>query len=610
MKKAVLYCTCCGTLASIVPPQTLEEALAARSPAPPASGTGPRRPQRAAGAPGTEAASGFVVSPRLCRKEEAQSALEAALASGAQAIVAAGCSLSARGREGLRLLEGTIPAAWVDIREACAWIHAAFPEACLEKAADLIRMELAALERRQTLPLPPLPSIPGEEGSMTALVAGAGPAGLACAAALGRLGVETVLVERRPAPGGLLQQLGLVFPYLTSGAKLLEQLRQDLDGAKVRLETGTTVAGIRALSQGYAVTLRGRAGEREVRAGIVALAVGAAPVLPRGYFRYGELKGVTSQMELELLLSKVEQGKEAASVLPQQAVFLQCVAARDDKNPYCSAICCPTALKNALRLRALVPGGSVTIAHRNMVTPGIHLENLYRRATEAGVALRSLDADFTPQVLGTDVLEGIAFRDALDGQKTVLPADRLVCSTPLKPAPGSAELARSIGLRLDDLGFACGREPILPLAPHLAGIYLCGGVRWPVSIEQSMEQGRAVAVKAAAFLRGRAAGGAALGRAYPWTVRELLAPGSGGNGNARIRGEACSRCARCVAACPYGALTLPEEGPVRVSAVRCGQCGSCAAVCPSGAAQLPGEGFGVLSARAAEALGGAAPDIR
>jgi heterodisulfide reductase subunit A len=314
-------------------------------------------------------------------------------------------------------------------------------------------------------------------------------------------------------------------------------------------------------------------------------------VLPAGYFRYKELEGVSSQMELEVLLGKAESGQTPLQALPDRALFLQCVAARSEKHPYCSAICCPTAVKNALRLKNLKPEADITLVHRNIVTPGIALEALYRKATEAGVRLRGFAPESTPEVLGQSRMEGLRIIDALSGETDELAADMLVCSTPLKPAPDTAKLARGIGLRLDDMGFVCGREPVQPLEPALPGIFICGSARWPCTVAQATEQGSAAAMKALHYMRNSGA----VSASGPWSG-EPAAP-------AGTRGEACSRCGRCVAVCPYGACVLPETGPMQVRDLRCRRCASCAAVCPGGAAVLPSQSFSAMRARIREAMG-------
>ena len=53
-----------------------------------------------------------------------------------------------------------------------------------------------------------------------------------------------------------------------------------------------------------------------------------------------------------------------------------------------------------------------------------------------------------------------------------------------------------------------------------------------------------------------------------------------GLGIARAEGE-CTACGECEQACPLGALTIDEDGPV-INADRCKGCGRCARVCKQG----------------------------
>jgi heterodisulfide reductase subunit A len=551
----------------------------------------------------------FLSGPDLARElaAEAEAALSAAIQAGAEAIVAAGCSLSARGLEALKYLERRLPASWVDLRESCAWVHARLPEEALSKAVDLLCSSLAALERRGAFAMAGAPEkTPARLGEDEVLIVGGGPAGLACAATLGQMGVKAALAERRAALGGMLPQLGVLFPHFLSGPDLARELAAEAEESGTRILLETTVAELEPVPEGYGALLRGKNGEEKHVFKAIVLAAGAMPALPRGYYRYGELPGVISQMELETSLGRVERGEKEASILPERSVFLQCVAARDDKNPYCSAICCPTALKNAIRLRALRPEGSVTVVHRNIVTPGRHLEALYRRAAGTGVYFCGQDPERLPEPVGGERLTGLVFRDALSGEEVLLPAEALVCSTPLKPLPATMKLAESIGLRLDDLGFACGREPIQPLSSSRAGLFVCGAARWPVMIEHSLEQGRAVAIKAAGFLRASRPepAGASFVPGRPKILWELM-PGAVPLAEAaKVEEKRCSRCGRCAAACPYGACFLPEDGGMRIIGEKCARCGSCAAVCPAGAVSLPGESLDCLLAGMREVLGG------
>ncbi|MGN1038101.1 MAG: 4Fe-4S binding protein, partial [Mailhella sp.] len=301
----------------------------------------------------------------------------------------------------------------------------------------------------------------------------------------------------------------------------------------------------------------------------------------------GELKGVVSQMELDTLLTAVEQGKKSADVLPEHAVFIQCVNARDEEHPYCSAICCPTAVKNALRLMNLRQDASVTVLNRQMVMPGIALEAMYKKAMRSGVRFLHVEDMASLSVEGETVVHAVKVPGFAGAPEEVLKADMLVCSTPAVPQPSSVKLAESSGLRMDAMRFIRGHEPAHPLESDGEGIFLCGAVRWPSYVHQAMEQGRAAAVMAARFLKESR-----------MPMDEIPDEGPA----ASISESLCSGCGRCVQACPHGACRFAENGKSAVEAQLCRRCGVCASVCPCDAAFLPGASASVREVLAA--LGG------
>ena len=80
------------------------------------------------------------------------------------------------------------------------------------------------------------------------------------------------------------------------------------------------------------------------------VATGATEEKPKS-FGYGGSPKVLTQLELS---DRLGRGEVA---LPKQATvaMIQCVEQRDAQRPYCSRVCCTTAVKNALELKRRWP---------------------------------------------------------------------------------------------------------------------------------------------------------------------------------------------------------------------------------------------------------------
>ena len=536
--KLCVYCTCMGQLTPILPEAALRAALAPHI--------------------------RLITVDRLCDAACCREALPAELAAApTQHVVAAACSHGARGAAAVACIGAALPAARVelaDIREGSLW-HAAGASSqdVATQAATLAHMAFVRLEQ---------PCAAVEPVTATAagvLVVGAGPAGMAAASGLAALGLPVTLADRRSQAGGMAAMLGTLFPTMAQAEDVLAGL--SLRGVTQRL--GCTVAALRRERGGYAALLQTGGESREEHFDAVILATGAQPVLPGTAFGAGQRKGVISQMELDTLLTAVEKGRKDKEQIPAQCVFVQCVHARTEERPYCSAVCCPTAVKNALRVKALRPEAEVTILNRQMVMPGIALEEMYRAAMQAGVCFAHVDTLDAVKVEGDGQVQAVVI-PAVTGERRIA-AQALVCSTPLQPAASGVELAQQLGLRADNLGFVQGHEPAHPLESDAEGVFVCGSARWPTHVEQAIAQGRAAAALAVRSVRER--------RMPLDELPDLRAA-------ARIRQELCSACGRCVEACPHGACRHDADG-VEVVAELCRRCGVCAAVCPCRAAHLP-----------------------
>jgi len=121
-------------------------------------------------------------------------------------------------------------------------------------------------------------------------------------------------------------------------------------------------------------------GPVSVKHGVVVVATGAAEEKPQTY-GYGQSGRVLTQLDLSDRLGRGDL------ILPEEATvaMIQCVEQRSAERPYCSRVCCTTAVKNALLLRERYPDARIVVLYRDMRTYGFR-EAAYREAREKGVS--------------------------------------------------------------------------------------------------------------------------------------------------------------------------------------------------------------------------------
>ncbi|OPL16592.1 MAG: hypothetical protein AVO39_01645 [delta proteobacterium MLS_D] len=499
----------------------------------------------------------------------------ASVKSGDGRVLIAACSPLARGDQVMRDLERAgVPAFrrhLVDLREGCAWIHGNNPAAATEKALDLLNMGLTALEYKE----------PSADVTLKiadeVLVIGAGPAGMAAATALARCGVDVRVLERGAQPGGMLGLVSRSYPDNTDPSEKIAAFR-DLAASDPRItfHSKVKIISARGYAGNFTVRFTAEGEELQAHAGAVIIATGGRVFPPKGYYRYGEVREVVSQIELEARFRKGPVKKE-------NAVFIQCVGARCEERPYCSTICCPASIKNAMRIMDENENARVWILHRDIMMPGTTLEAYYKKAMERGVRfIRYAESD-PPRILGDEAVETVEVRDDITGDRRTIPADLVVLSTPLIAGTDAEAIGDLFGIQRDSYGFFREIYPLHPVETRIDGVYICGSARWPVSSEQAMVQGEAAAMKAAALV----------GRQTIRASEFSRVPGAK-FGHARVNEDTCSGCGNCAAVCSFDAIRLQRrsgEGEFRmvsrVIKVRCKACGNCLSVCPNGSMQMP-----------------------
>ncbi|MBW1910053.1 MAG: CoB--CoM heterodisulfide reductase iron-sulfur subunit A family protein [Deltaproteobacteria bacterium] len=436
----------------------------------------------------------------------------------------------------------------VNIRDQCSWVHMQEKEDGTTKAKDLIRMGVAKAALLE--PQEPIMS----EVQIRALVIGGGIAGMTATLAFANRGYEVVLVEKEEALGGMLNHLSKLGPTMTDASALAEEKVRAVTGhSKITVFTKAKVTLVQGFIGKYKVDIETESGNKNIDIGVIVVATGGRAFVPEGLYGY-DGKRVITQLELEVLL------KNGLASAIKNVVMIQCVGSRNEERPYCSRICCQTAVKNAMLIREQNPDAKVSILYRDMQMYGVENEEMFRDSKVKRVRYINYDPANPPEVEP----DNVRVYHALLGRDMDLAADLVVLSTPIVAQDDANVVSQLLRVPIDENGFFMeGHVKLKPLDFATSGIFLCGSARFPANIREAVAQGLGAASRASIPL--------AKGSVVVEPIISVLA-----------NEDACRGCGLCVALCPYGALEIQntEKGrKVHVIDVACKGCGVCAATC-------------------------------
>jgi heterodisulfide reductase subunit A len=445
-----------------------------------------------------------------------------------------------------------------NLRDQDTWVHRDRPEDAAAKAKDLMRMAVASVRLARPLADQTLPM------NKDVLVVGGGIAGMTAALRLGDMGYKIHLVERSKELGGVAKKL-----------------RTTLEGEDVQVYVADLIKRteghdrIQVWKQSMVVDHTGLAGMfrtgiqvgpqmfyREVRHGITILATGALPNRPNEYL-LGRHQAVRTQLDLEGFL---EDHPKDVQVW-QKIAMIQCVGSRVPENPNCSRVCCPAAVKNALKIKELNPAAQIFVLYRDMRTPGFE-EDYYRKAREQGVIFVAYKPENKPVVEPDGGRVTVTFNDPILGREVKIPAECLALSTGMVADEESTE---DLGMifrlpRTPDGYFLEDHVKLRPIDLPIPGFFVAGTAHAPKTIRETIAQAQAAA-----------------GRAQTFLARDCINLGAA---VAQVNEELCAACLICVRACPFGVPCINEEGYSEIDPAKCHGCGVCASECPAKAIQL------------------------
>ncbi len=457
-----------------------------------------------------------------------------------------------------------------NIREQCSWVHDD-REAATEKAKALAFAAVRRvtyhepLERRSV------------EMNASTLVIGGGIAGISASLDLADAGTQVYLVERQDHLGGNIARVDLTAPYLDSALEMLsERMTRVVEHPNIEVFLESEVESIEGYHGNFTARLGGRArdgggGARDVDVGSVVVSTGynefdASRIT---HYGYGKLPNVITSFEFEKMLRRGEVVTKEGKV-PQYVAIVHCVGSRSKEyHPYCSRVCCMTALKYGHEVKSAVPSCYVSDVYIDMHAFGKGHEDFYRRSSEVKTLFLMFKKNEHPVVRKADPKDDcdmlIEVDEQLSGEVIEIPADLIILMVGMEAQADCREVAHLTNISADKDGWFIESHPKLdPVATTTDGVYIAGACQAPKDIPDSVAQARAAAARILAHIsRGELEVDAVF---------------------AEVDEDMCSGCRVCNELCPYTAIEFDEDKHrSHVISALCKACGACVAACPSGA---------------------------
>jgi heterodisulfide reductase subunit A len=423
---------------------------------------------------------------------------------------------------------------------------------------SILNMEISQLKYA-------VPESPGGAAVIRrAMVVGGGAAGMTAALAVADHGYPVDMIERSDSLGGNLNWLRQTLEG-HAVAPFLDQLRQKTEKHPgIQIYKGAQVMSTWGEAGRFYSTVATQDGSVvQLEHGAVILATGGSEA-PTQLYGYGTHPAIMTQKELEQALKSNAVGAEKLETV----VMIQCVGSRESTRNYCSRVCCPTSVRQALYLKSQNPGLQIYVLYRDIMMTGFS-ESYYTQARRSGILFIPYVLDNKPRVETGE--NGVTVRvwEPIVGMPLEIAADLVVLATGIVPDYPQG-MTESFGVERDEDGFF--READVkwrPVDAMKAGIFGCGILNSPQSISDAVASAEAAAMRSLRIL-----------------TRENL---PAGRITARVRHSLCSRCQICIDVCPYQARVWnAEQECIDVHAAACQGCGACAAICPNGAAVVEG----------------------
>ena len=242
-----------------------------------------------------------------------------------------------------------------------------------------------------------------------------------------------------------------------------------------------------------AINLKAKPEEKKLKVGAIVMGFGFEPFAAKlkGEFGFGRYRNVLSSIQYERMLSF----SSPASGIPQRlsdgnevkkVAFIQCVGSRDIAcgREYCSSICCMYATKQAMISKDRTKDLDAAVFYMDIRAMGKDYERYYEKAkNEYGVRyIRSAISSIREMKRTNNLLITYGTES---GELKEEEFDTVVLSVGFTPPENIKQIATHLGVDLNEYNF-CATNEFNPTSTSVPGIYVCGALREPKDIPETV----------------------------------------------------------------------------------------------------------------------------
>jgi heterodisulfide reductase subunit A2 len=334
------------------------------------------------------------------------------------------------------------------------------------------------------------------------VIIGGGPAGLETAASLPGSDYQVTVLEKEDMTGGKLKQWNKLFPNFREPSEVREYLNKGLKMNNPTVITNAEAVEISTDNHQHKVQLKDG---QLIEADAVVIATGFKLFEAERKEEYGYkiYDNVITSADLEEMLNRSHTVKTTSGKIPSRIAFIHCVGSRDKKagNIYCSRVCCITGVKQAIEMKQIIPAAKVFNFYMDLRMYGQNFEELYLEAQQKwGVNfLRGRVSEIAENFDGSLQLKA---EDTLSGRPIKMNFDLVVLLIGMEADGCSGRLGKSAKLNFTSGNFLASKDSHFhSQETNIPGVFLAGTCKEPLSIQETLTDARAAAVKVISWLQ-------------------------------------------------------------------------------------------------------------